>query len=1029
MRSQDWQRLRRWFHASLELAPEEREAYVAARRREDAKLGDQLHSLLRQAVDSSEGPLEKALPRPLEEPSREPPDTLLAGRYALGRRLGSGGMGVVYLAERADGEYASQVAVKLLHPGFTTADMQRRLIEERQILANLQHPFIARLLDGGRTEDGRPFLVMEYVEGEPLVHYCERRQLSPKDRLSLFIKVCAAIAFAHRHLVVHRDIKPANILVTENGEPKLLDFGIAKLLSPRQATPGAGLAASGANPLTLEYASPEQLRGEPVTTATDIYALGVLLHELLTGCLPFSLQERTLDNFVQMVCNQAPAPPSSNATSSTQPGRGPGSGSTGPSFSRSALLGDLDAIILKTLRKTASDRYRSAGELSRDLERHLSGHPVRAHPDTLAYRCRKLLSRRPWEALAMALALLGLLTLFTALLLQQREAHLQWRRAEAVVAFLKDTLRLPDVEFAAADAQILRAFPGHLRGSQITLREVLDQAARELPTLPDGLLRADLSATLGEVFRRLSLFSDAEPLLRDSLEERRRRRPKNHPDVAHSLILLAELELHRERTAQASRAFEEGQEILRRNPESRPDLNYAALSGQAKVALARNALAPATELAREASTLARELWGEDDPRLAEILLLLAEIQRQADATEQAERLARQALAAFRRAYAQPRGHPRLAAALVSIGLLAERSGSHREAMSHLREALTMRLTLYGNEHPAVADVLHALAGVARQLPLELQTAEESCEEALTIHRAVYGPASSPVAYSLNLRGILRADRGEFVAAEESHRRALAIWKQSLGGDHPLTASAHSNLARAQHGQLRFQEAAFSYEEALRIYTQAFGKEHFQVARALINLGQLKLDWRWNATGLAAEAESLLRQAEEILNDRPHHPDLAALWVNMGLAIEQQRRPAEAEAFYRRAQEKLLPRAEEQWPTLLPAWLGLGRSARDQGRYNAAIGAAEAVLELLDTVEAEPGSHHLRALGLLVDACTASAGYLRAEMTLQDLLALSEQLGSAAASAKAAERAIVLYEAWGKPEKAERYRSLSTAGPS
>jgi serine/threonine protein kinase len=335
------------------------------------------------------------------------------GRYAVVREIGRGGMGAVYLAERADGHFQRQVAIKVLKAGRKTEEVLRRFTRERQILASLQHPAIARLYDGGITDDGQPYFVMEHVDGAPIDAYCDQRQSTVEERLGLFVKVGEAVQHAHDNLVVHRDLKPSNILVTGQGEVKLLDFGIAKLMEPGQGVKAAPSARTTARLFTPGYASPEQIRGEPVTTASDTYQLGLLLYELLTGRRVHRMDERTLGALGQAICDTLPAAPSAALTvasrdsaSSSETWTADKAGQlrrTTRERLRKRLAGDLDTIVLMALRREPERRYATAEQMVDDVRRHLAGLPVRARPDTLRYRAGKFV-RRHTHALAAAAA-------------------------------------------------------------------------------------------------------------------------------------------------------------------------------------------------------------------------------------------------------------------------------------------------------------------------------------------------------------------------------------------------------------------------------------------------------------------------------------------------------------------------------------------------------------------------------------------------------------------------------------------------
>ncbi len=394
MTLEEWRRAKEVFDAAWELEPRARESYLAAACRGEESVRAEVERMLlalAQNEDFLEEPLlfDAALLPAGEQAGR------LVGQYRLVREIGRGGMGSVYLAVRADEVYNQEVAVKLVWPGPDAAGIELRFRQERRILAALNHPNIARLLDGGATEDGWPYLVMEYVAGVPITQYCEERKLSINERLNLFRSVCAAVAHAHQHLVIHRDLKPPNILVTEDGDVKLLDFGIAKLLTSETGDASGPLTQTGLRLLTPEYASPEQTRGDEVTTASDVYSLGVLLYELLTSHRPYQFNSPAFGEIARVICEEEPERPSARMKTA------------GQSLSRS-LKGDLDQIALKSLRKEPEHRYKSAAQLSDDIQRYLDGEPVIARPATMRYRATKYVKRHKAFTAAAAVFLLAL---------------------------------------------------------------------------------------------------------------------------------------------------------------------------------------------------------------------------------------------------------------------------------------------------------------------------------------------------------------------------------------------------------------------------------------------------------------------------------------------------------------------------------------------------------------------------------------------------------------------------------------------
>ena len=468
------------------------------------------------------------------------------GSYRLIRQIGRGGMGVVYLAERADQAFDKQVALKLIAPGLPDADRRRRFHAERQILAHLEHPAIARLLDGGTADDDRPYLILEYIEGEPIDRHCRSQGLDLRARLGLFLTVCDAVDHAHQNLIVHRDLKPENILVTADGAVKLLDFGIAKLLAA-EPSPG-GTAATAAGMMTPQYASPEQVRGEPVTTASDVYALGLVLYRLLTDSRPYDLTGTAPAELARLVCEIDPAPPS-QAVRQRQDGPGP--------VAAGRLAGDLDAIVMKALRKEREARYSSVALLAADVESFLGERPVSARRGTAVYRLRKFAVRhRAGVAASILVALLAIG--FTVRVVAERN------RAEQAVALLGDLIAFSEpagtarrhrtAEQQRFDARIdtlLESLRGrerlrgkllaaigrlyHVLGLDEAARPRLEQALALRRAFGDDLALASSLDSLGELLRDAGAFEEAETLLRDALAMRQRLVGEDDLDTAESL--------------------------------------------------------------------------------------------------------------------------------------------------------------------------------------------------------------------------------------------------------------------------------------------------------------------------------------------------------------------------------------------------------------------------------------------------------------------------------------------------------------
>ena len=439
MTPERWQKVKDIFQTVVDLQPDKRAVLLATTCADDAELRAEVEALL-EGHDQASRFIEQPAAHLLETaPDKAPLPSLIGqqvGPYKVLREIGHGGMGQVYLAVRADDEYKKRVALKIVKRGMDTQDIVRRFRYERQILAGLDHPHIGKLLDGGTTAEGLPYFAMEYVEGKPITDYCDSRKLSTVERLKLFRQVCAAVQFAHQNLVVHRDIKPSNILVAEDGTPKLLDFGIAKLLNPELSGQTIDPTASVLRLMTPEYASPEQVRGEPITTASDVYSLGVVLYELLTGHRPYRTRSRLPHEILRIICEEEPEKPSTavsrveevhsrdgsktitltpEAVSRTREGE--------PDKLRRKLRGDLDNIVMMAMRKEPQRRYTTVNQLSEDIRRHMEGLPVVARQDKLGYRAEKFVKRNKVVIAAAALITVTLLGGIVATTWQARKAE------------------------------------------------------------------------------------------------------------------------------------------------------------------------------------------------------------------------------------------------------------------------------------------------------------------------------------------------------------------------------------------------------------------------------------------------------------------------------------------------------------------------------------------------------------------------------------------------------------------------------
>jgi serine/threonine protein kinase/Tfp pilus assembly protein PilF len=992
-----WRRIETLFRRSLQQPAEDRRAYLESQNAEDPLLIAQVLSLLE--ADDEVGDLLDQ-PPPLPGPDADPdagPDAgskrsrERIGPYRLVETLGEGGMSTVYLAVRDDDAYERRVALKVIRREAVRFDLLQRFLVERQILASLEHSYIARLFGGDATEDGRPYFVLEHIEGEPLDVYCDRRRLGLEERIALLRRVCEAVHHAHRHLVVHRDLKPANILVTEEGIPKLLDFGIAKILEPRVFPRPVDRTRTGLRPMTPLYASPEQIRGEPVTTASDVYALGVLLYRLLAGCGPYRASSRAPHEIERAIEEESPIPPSvavrdpaalgsARGSRSATPESVAAARSVSPRTLRRRLEGDLDNIVLTALRKEPERRYASALELAEDLDRFLDGRPVRARRDTFPYRAGKLV-RRHRIGVAMAAVLLLLIVGFAAAMAVQamtiaRErdaARLERDKAWTVADFLRDT-------FTTAD-------PGESLGEPLTAREILDRGAERIPEeLADQPeLQATLMTTIGTVYTNLGLYDEAESLLRHALDIRRDVLDPDDPVTAESLSQLAELRFHQGRVDDALPLVEEARQILESRPEPDPRRLGEVINSLAAIHFLRGDLDGAEPLYRQALALQRRRRDEEPGALATTLGNFAVLMQQRGDLPAAEALFREALEIRRQQWGDE--HPEIAFAIANLATNLHEQGKMKEAEVLHRQALAMRRKIFGDDHPEVAQSLLDLASNLDNQG-EYAAAEPLFREALEIQLRHLGPEHPHTLVTRNNLGMLLRNLGRTAEAEEELRRAAEGRRKALGANHPDLALTLLNLGNVLVEQRKLEAAEPVLQEALQINRQALGDRNFATAQALEGLARLR-----RLQGRTGEQEALLRESLAIHRETlgEDHLYTATSLTGLGELLLERGEPDEAEPLLRRA----LRIRREQLPeghlklALTRSLLGACRVA--QGRY------AEAE-ELL--IASQP---------VIRDAPSATPA--------QKLAVL--------------ERLVELYRSWGKQEEAARWQerlAATTASP-
>ncbi|MCP3957387.1 MAG: serine/threonine protein kinase [bacterium] len=839
---ESWARIERLFQQVVELPDAECDAILARECAGAPDLRRLIESLL--VADRSAGSfLDPLDPPTVADVAVRAPESLAGrsmGRYRILRRLGRGGMATVYLAAR-DRDFRKQVAIKVFGHDRRRGDLLRRFEHERQILAGLEHPYIARLIDGGSTPEGLPFLVMELVDGEPIDLYCDCRRLSIDQRIDLFLRLCEAVSYAHRRLVVHRDLKPSNVLVTRDGVPKLLDFGIAKLLEDD----GDSLeTVAGHRLMTPAYASPEQVLGQPITTGSDVYSLGVLLHVLLCGTLPYPGSHRRRD-VERAIVEDDPVAPSVALAAALEDGSAKAAAERRreelPRLRR-RLRGDLDNMVLEALRKDPAERYGSVAELHADLRRYRRGQPVRARPATFAYLARKFAGRHRLAVATMAATLVLVLgfVIFGSLLARQvtierDEARLERDKARQSAELLQEILALSD--------------PDQAKGETISTRKILDRGAQRL----DEELQEDqpeifatLASSIAAGYLKKGLDDRAEPLLERAHEIARAELGVDHPAFAEVLHLQGGLWAYRGDLERAEALLRRALTIRRRQG-GKPlaatlDELGAVLSMQGKFDQSESILKAALELERQ-------LFGDDATVVAGSLNNLGVLYDSRGGPAAAKVYYREALEILQRIDPD---HSNLIALYFNLGVIELERGELTAAEASYRQAHRIASRVLGEDHPKT---LIALGGLGSALAEQGATedAERLLETALRGQRRRRGDDHPRVAEVMRRQGVMLLGIGEPTAARRRLEAALEIYRDRLGERHPVTGRILLLIGHARLGEGEARAAERFFRDALAIRRDAFGDEHYRVAETRVALGSSLL-----AQGHAEQAEPLLR---------------------------------------------------------------------------------------------------------------------------------------------------------------------------
>ena len=864
----DLRHVQEHFEAIIDRSPAERREYLDRVLADEPRIREAVERLLRASDDIATGFLDDAISgaaRAFAEGSDR--TGLQLGSYRLVRELGRGGMGTVWLAERIDDSFSAQVAIKLVRGGFADPEMERRFRAERQILADLRHPNIARLLDGGTAPDGTPFFVMEYVDGVPVTRYADTGALDVRRRLTLFRQVCDAVQYAHASLIVHRDIKPSNILVGADGVPKLMDFGIAKPLEAGASIETAALE----RPMTPAYASPEQVRGERITVATDVYALGMLLYELLTGSQPFASDDASPMEVQRRVLEDEARAPSNAITGATygRPNR----------ISARELAGDLDNIVGRAIAKEPDRRYASVADLSEDIRRHLDGEPVAARAPTFAYRFGKFVRRRRVEVTIAATALLlltGFSAYYTARLARERDvatlerniAERERRTAEQVSDFLANM-------FWSAD-------PGQTLGDTVTARELLARGRERLDTaLVDApAVRARMLATLGIVHYNLAQYADARSLLERSISVMDSTEAASVQQISHGT---SNRDSRFGESAQRASAEQSIQPLrtLAAVLSTMGQRDSALIVGQRSIVAAREA-ADSTQLVlalmalgdtygragqfdsaleplTEALHAGEAAWGPEAPELARVLESLGSLRIQRREYDEGRVPAQRALA-IRRQHLDARD-PALIGVLGNLGIILWQTGQVDSARTLFDEALAIGEATYGPVHPRVIGVRVSLAQILSDAG-EYDAAIAEMKAGLAADEQLLPPGNPRLGiHSYNI-GLAHRQKGDLAGALPWLERAVDVMGRSMPPDNAAMESPYFQLGVTLHELDRPRDALEYFQRARTVIERNHPENSPRFVRVFMAMGSTydRLGDAESAFGLLTRAVTMQEEA-------------------------------------------------------------------------------------------------------------------------------------------------------------------------
>ncbi len=967
------------FEAAGDVQGAEREAYLDHVCAGDADLRDRVENLLaadesKSAVDHS--PSTESAELPLFPQGRGSADHV--GRYRLLQKIGEGGMGEVWLAEQRE-PVRRRVALKLVKAGMNTREVIARFESERQALALMDHPVIAKVFDAGSTPDGAPYFVMEYVAGVPITTYCDNHRLSTRERLELFMHVCEGVQHAHQKAIIHRDLKPSNVLVTEvdgRAMPKIIDFGVAKALS-QKLTADTMFTRVGALIGTPEYMSPEQANssGQDIDTRSDVYSLGVIFYELLAGAPPIDLRKIAFEEFLRRLREEEPPKPSTKirtqapATSTDVAHK---RHTESPELAKQ-MRGDLDSIALKALEKERSRRYGSPSDFAADIGRYLNDEAVLAVPPSAAYRARKFARRYRAGLATIAAFILVLVGAAIVSIRQSTRANREAAVAEAVNDFLQNDL----LSQASAAKQ---AGPSAKPDLHLEVRTALDRAAVRIAGKFDRQPEEEASIrdTIGQTYTDLGLYPEARTQLERALELQRRVLGPEDPKTLKTAGSLGRTALLQGKYSEAEALFRKSLEIQRRAIGSEnPDTLYS-MSTLADVYYFQGKYASAEALQGQTLEIRRRVLGPEHPNTLNTMNDLAIVYSAQGKYAQAEALQGQILEIRRRVLGPE--HPITLSSMHNLAAVYNNERKYAQAEALLNQALEIERRVLGHEHP---DTLRSMSNLGNIYIAQgkYAQAEALLNEALEIERRVLGPEHSDTLMSMNNLANVYGNEGKYSHAEALFSQVLEVQRRVLGPEHSDTLMSMDNLADSYVFQGDYARAEALFRKTLEISRRALGPEHPLTLADLSDFASMYQ--RQGKYGLAE------RHAAQTLAGRrhalgPENPDTMASAADLALAYISERKFAVAEPVAREALEFNQKKQPDDWQRFRAESL-LGASLAGQKNY----------------AEAEP---------LLLEGYQGMAERKR-RIDVPDWYHID----------RAREWLAQLYQAWGKPGKAAEWR--------